>query len=78
MQRVRDEWLRRSGVTGLDVGLRRENGRLTQDLAVRVYVKHKLALDVIPAGERFPKKLGQFDVDVIESEALPQMSGPGG
>ena len=74
LNRVRGDWLRRPGVTAVDVGFRFVEGRMLDELAVRVHVKRKLPEDELPPGEVFPKNLGEFPVDVIEAEYAPQQT----
>ena len=72
LDKVREQWLRRPGVTGVDVGFRFKDFVMTDELAIRVRVRKKLPLDLLEEGEAFPERLGRFAVDVIESESGPQ------
>ena len=72
MNNVRNDWLRRPGVTAVDVGFKIKDGELTDELAIRVHVKRKLPREAIPEYERFPEQVGAFSVDVIEAEYGPQ------
>jgi hypothetical protein len=72
LAQVRDRWMRRPGVTALDVGLRRKAGQLTDEVAVRVHVSKKRPIDQIPPDERFPSHLGEVPVDVIEASYGPE------
>jgi hypothetical protein len=65
LDRVRGEWLSRSAVTGVDVGLRRAG----DGLAIRVYVDPDKAESTEAA---FPERLGRFPVEVIEARFEPQ------
>ncbi len=79
MNNVRNDWLRRPGVTAVDVGFKIKDGELTDELAVRVHVKRKLPREAIPEYDLFPEHVGPFRVDVIEAEYGPQdvfESGP--
>ena len=79
MNHVRNDWLRRPGVTAVDVGFKIKDGELTDELAVRVHVKRKLPREAIPEYDLFPEHVGPFRVDVIEAEYGPQdvfESGP--
>lgn len=67
LAKVRNDWQRRPGVTALDVGLKRQAGRPTGDVAVRVFVEKKRPKKELPANEIFPTHLGQVPVDVIEA-----------
>lgn len=61
---IAGDWLGRSGVTGIDVGFKFIGGKPTADVAIRLFVRKKLA-EVTP-GERFPGLVGQHKTDVIE------------
>lgn len=75
LNKVRDQWLKRPGVTAVDVGYKIKDGKLTDELAIRVHVKRKLPPEALSEHEKFPKKLGRFNVDVIEAEYGPQTAG---
>ncbi|HWV98517.1 MAG TPA: hypothetical protein VNZ64_02375 [Candidatus Acidoferrum sp.] len=62
-------WLSRPGVTGMDVGFKYVGGKRTSDVAIRLFVRKKLA-DVAP-DERFPSLIGKHKTDVIECELKP-------
>ena len=66
---VRSDWLRRPGVTGVDVGFSRA-GRGA--VAIRVYVERKLPRAALPEHDVFPERLGRFPVEVIEATFGPQ------
>ncbi len=74
LKKVRRSWLRRPGVTGVDVGFKMQGRQLTDELAVRVHVGRKIPIDALPSkAEAFgesgkPRKLGDFEIDVIEAE----------
>ena len=64
LDKVRDEWLRRPGVTGVDVGYRMVAGERSDELAIRVHMEQKpAALSFSTRGER----LGEFKIDYIEA-----------
>ena len=65
-ERVKDAWLSRESVTGIDVGYRLVGGLPTGQLAIRVYVSQKLPIDQVPPRERIPEEVGGVPVDVIE------------
>ena len=73
LDKVREEWLKRDYVTGADVGFRFKDGLMTDELAIRIKVRQKLPLDALDEGEAFPEHLGEFAVDVIESESGPEV-----
>ncbi len=66
---VRADWLRRPGVTGVDVGFSRTGGGA---VAIRVYVERKLPRAALPEHDVFPERLGRFPVEVIEATFGPQ------
>lgn len=69
---VRREWLRRPGVTAVDVGFKIKNDVMTDDVAVRVHVERKIPATELARHEVFNetgkavKKVGGFPIDVIE------------
>jgi hypothetical protein len=66
---VKHEWLRRKDVTGIDVGCKYVGGKRTGEVAIRLFVRKKLA-SVAPE-ERFPSRIGNHKTDVIEREFRP-------
>jgi hypothetical protein len=72
LDKVRDDWLKRPGVTAVDVGYRMKDGQLTRELAIRVHVRRKLPPEALSEHERFPEYLGRFGVDVVEATYGPQ------
>jgi hypothetical protein len=72
LAKVRKEWLRRPGVTAVDVGYKMTDGRMVDVLAIRVFVKRKLRPEQLEEGEMFPPTLGEYAVDVVEAEFGPQ------
>ena len=74
---VRREWLRRPGVTAVDVGFKIEGDKLTDTVAIRVHVARKIAVAELASSEVFnetgktPKKVKGFPVDVIEAKYGP-------
>lgn len=73
LNKVRKEWLKRPGVTAVDVGYKIKGGELTDELAIRVHVQRKLPAEALPEHELFPERLGNFSVDVIEAAYGPQI-----
>ncbi len=67
---ARSELLRRPGVTGVDIGLRR--GGEAGGVAVRVYVERKLPPEAVPKHELLPERLGRFPVEVVEASFGPE------
>jgi hypothetical protein len=76
MREVRNAWLRRPGVAAVDVGYKIKDGKLTDEVAVRVHVKRKRPLEELPEAERFPERLDEVSVDVIEADYGPQRKEP--
>jgi hypothetical protein len=74
---VRREWLRRPGVTAIDVGFKIKGKTLTDEIAIRVHVARKIPAAELSTSEVFnetgktPKKIGGFPVDVIEATYGP-------
>ena len=73
---VRREWLRRPGVTGVDVGFKISKGKLTDQVAIRVHVERKLPPEALAPHDVFSisgkaEKVGAFPVDVIEATYGP-------
>lgn len=54
------------GVVGVDIGQKIIGGNKTEILAIRVYVKRKLAKEDIPESELIPKDIQGVPSDVIE------------
>ena len=75
--KVRNSWLRRPGVTAVDVGYKISDGKITDQLAVRVHVKRKLDDAVLErdresfSTSKKPGKCGDFPIDVIEADYGP-------
>ena len=72
LETVRRRWMRRPGVSAVDVGYRISGGVLHEDqLALRVHVVRKIPFDELPDGEAFtqagdPTYVGRFPIDVLE------------
>ena len=79
---VRREWLRRPGVTAVDVGFKITGDVLTDDVALRVHVARKIPVAELAKSEVFnetgktPKRIGSFPVDVIEATYGPSSRAP--
>jgi hypothetical protein len=72
LNKVRKSWLKRPGVTAVDVGYKIKDDTLTDELAIRVHVRRKLPPEALSKHELFPERVGNFSVDVIEVEYGPQ------
>jgi len=74
---VRREWLRRPGVTAVDVGYKISGDEITDDVALRVHVARKIPVPELAKSEVFneggttPTEVGGFPVDVIEATYGP-------
>ena len=79
---VRREWLRRPGVTAVDVGFKIKDDDMTDDVALRVHVARKRAVPELAADEVFndskkQKLVNGFPVDVIEANyGLSALTAP--
>ncbi len=62
---VNDELRSRPGVTGVDVGLKEVNGKLTNQFAIRIYVAEKKT--DLPAGQVLPSEINGHRTDVLEA-----------
>jgi len=62
---VEAELLKLPGVTGVDVGYKYVDGKKTDVVAIRVYVKKKRD---VPEKDAIPKKIRDIPTDVIERE----------
>jgi hypothetical protein len=77
LDKVRREWLRRPGVTAVDVGFKIKGDTLTDEVAIRVHVARKIPVPELAKSEVFnetgktPKRVGGFPVDVIEAKYGP-------
>ncbi|MEW5985825.1 MAG: hypothetical protein AB1791_04245 [Chloroflexota bacterium] len=72
LQQIRDEWLARPGVTAVGLGFKWRDGRMTQEVSIRVHVVHKKPLTELSETERFPKVIQGVPVDVVEATYSPQ------
>lgn len=72
LDKVRDDWLKRPGVTAVDVGFKQKGGKPTDSLAIRVHVRRKLPAESLPPQDVLPDHLGPYEVDVLEADYEPQ------
>jgi endonuclease G len=77
---VRRQWLRREGVTAVDVGFKISDGEITDTVALRVHVAHKRPVAELAASEVLndadhPRDVEGYPVDVIEA-SYGLSSGP--
>lgn len=67
LDRVRDEWLRRPDVEGIDVGPSQQGG---ETVAIRVYLTP--GGTSADHGEPLPERLGRFPVECIPASFGPE------
>lgn len=79
----RSDWMRRPGVTAVDVGFKIKDDQITSTLALRVHVERKIPVEELEPHQLFnvsegdatskkkPKKAGGFPIDVIEADYAP-------
>lgn len=79
---VRADWMRRPGVTAVDVGFKIKDGQPQDDIAVRVHVERKIPIDQLAESEvlnndssKKDKAVAGFPIDVIEATYGPS-AGP--
>ncbi len=53
------------GVEGVGVGFKETNGRLTDEIVFRVYVREKLPTDAVPPEQRIPAEIRGIPTDVL-------------
>ena len=74
LESVRDNWLGRTGVTGIDVGFLWKGAVMSDQVGIRVKVQKLLEPADVPEGELFPRYLGGVRVQVRE-EPAPGLHG---
>lgn len=75
LEPVRDEWMRRSQVTGIDVGFIWKGSTMSDQIGIRVKVERLLEPEDVPEGELFPRYLGDIRVQVLEEPGMvPQQA----
>lgn len=62
-ERIESEWLKRPGVTGIDIGNKIINGKKTDTLAIRILVKEKKD---VPPEWAIPPDIEGIPTDVIQ------------
>jgi hypothetical protein len=70
---VRDEWLRRPGVTAVDLGFKWSGGEMTDVVSLRVHVANKRDAADLSEAELFPREIDGVPIDVIAASYAPQM-----
>ncbi len=67
-----EELLEDPNVVGVGVGFAVRDGKLTRELALRIYVRTKFAEELLPQAELLsPERFGGLPIDVIESTYRP-------
>lgn len=74
LARCRPELQRRYKVDHVDVGYRRKDGRLTNEIAVRVHVRQKKRPAALRRGETV-RPVGGFPIDVVQSRPVSHVAG---
>ncbi len=69
---IRGEWMRKPGVTAVDVGFKISKGQLQNEVAIRVHVERKIPVDQLHEKEVLDENVADgFPVDVIEASYGP-------
>ena len=77
VETVRADWMRRPGVTAVDVGFKITDGQPVETVALRVHVERKIPVAELPESEvlndtdKADEEVGGFPVDVIEGTYGP-------
>ena len=72
LELVRDEWLRRPGVTAVDMGFKWSGGEMTDVVSLRVHVASKRDAADLSESELFPSEVDGVPIDVIAASYAPQ------
>lgn len=72
LESIREDWLKRDGVTAVDLGFKWSQGEMTGTLSIRVHVEKKKDISELSEDELFPKEVEGIPVDVIEATYAPQ------
>ena len=64
---IRDEWLKRPGVTAIDLGFKWSHGQMTDEIAIRVHLNQKRPRSQLSNAELFPRQIQGIPVDIIEA-----------
>lgn len=64
----RKEWMTRYGATGVGIGLKIKNGKITKEEAIIFFVPKKLKMSMLGKGiiKPIPQRLERFKTDVVE------------
>jgi hypothetical protein len=72
LEKVRDAWLEKEGVTAIDLGFKWSSGKMTPRLAIRVHVARKKYIAELRPDQLFPEDVDGIPVDIIEGTYAPQ------
>jgi hypothetical protein len=74
---TKSEWqrFRRGNLIGIGFGAKESQGAFTGDLAVRIYVKRKVASGRLSPGDRVPATVNGIVTDVIAIQASTSIHG---
>ena len=72
LESVRKDWLKKPGVTGVDLGFKWKGGQMTDTLSIRVHVARKKLNIELNEMELFPTEIQGIPVDVIEASYAAQ------
>ncbi len=72
LEKVRDAWMARDGVTAIDLGFKWSSGKMTTQLSIRVHVARKKQKTELSRAELFPEEVDGVPVDVIQATYAPQ------
>lgn len=72
LESVRKEWLKKPGVTAVDLGFKWKAGEITDTLSIRVHVARKKLKIELNETDLFPESIDGIPVDVIEATYAAQ------
>src|ERR1022692_3134628 len=75
LEGIRQRLLRIPGVVDVGVGLKETDGKLTETVCFRVFVREKLPADSLPPDQVIPKTIDGFATDVIKVRDQKQLIG---
>lgn len=75
LKRIQSDWMARPGVTAVDVGFKIRGGKLTEEIAIRIFVRKKRPPSALASEEMIPGAISGVRTDVIEAEFSLQSCG---
>ena len=79
IQRAYEKALRafghRAEVTGVDIGYKYSGGERTDEITLRIHVREKIPLSLLPAAEVLPSEIDGVPIDVIQGNYAPSTNG---